>query len=111
MNDLIDLHHSGAIAFCDSNLQNSELILNVLIYLKQFNGLYISKPKEPYLSNGVVNDGLNSNTLGHKSIPNISESIIIERYISSKIFWRKNSFSGISTKEAVDVIRKAKSLD
>ena len=21
MNDLIDLHHSGAIAFCDSNLQ------------------------------------------------------------------------------------------
>ena len=76
MNDLIDLHHSGAIAFCDSNLQNSELILNVLIYLKQFNGLYISKPKEPYLSNGVVNDGLNSNTLGLKSIPNISESII-----------------------------------
>ena len=109
MNDLIDLHHSGAIAFCDSNLQNSELILNVLIYLKQFNGLYISKPKEPYLSNGVVNDGLNSNTLGLKSIPNISESIIIERDISLlKYSGGRIHFSGISTKEAVDVIREAK---
>ncbi len=109
MNDLIDLHHSGAIAFCDSNLQNSELILNVLIYLKQFNGLYISKPKEPYLSNGVVNDGLNSNTLGLKSIPNISESIIIERDISLlKYSGGRIHFSGISTKEVVDVIRKAK---
>lgn len=109
MNDLIDLHHSGAIAFCDSNLQNSELILNVLIYLKQFNGLYISKPKEPYLSNGVVNDGLNSNTLGLKSIPNISESIIIERDISLlKYSGGRIHFSGISTKEAVNVIRKAK---
>ena len=109
MNDLIDLHHSGAIAFCDSNLQNSELILNVLIYLKQFNGLYISKPKEPYLSNGVVNDGLNSNTLGLKSIPNISESIVIERDLSLlKYSGGKIHFSGISTKEAVDLIRKAK---
>ena len=109
MNDLIDLHHSGAIAFCDSNLQNSELILNVLIYLKQFNGLYISKPKEPYLSNGVVNDGLNSNTLGLKSIPNISESIIIERDISLlKYSGGRIHFSGISTKEAVNVIREAK---
>lgn len=109
MNDLIDLHHSGAIAFCDSNLQNSELILNVLIYLKQFNGLYISKPKEPYLSNGVVNDGLNSNTLGLKSIPNISESIVIERDISLlKYSGGRIHFSGISTKEAVDLIRKAK---
>ena len=109
MNDLIDLHHSGAIAFCDSNLQNSELILNVLIYLKQFNGLYISKPKEPYLSNGVVNDGLNSNTLGLKSIPNISESIIIERDISLlKYSGGRIHFSGISTKEAVIVIREAK---
>tara|TARA_B100000212_G_scaffold235371_1_gene179048 strand:+ start:3995 stop:5254 length:1260 start_codon:yes stop_codon:yes gene_type:complete len=109
MNDLIDLHHSGAIAFCDSNLQNSELILNVLIYLKQFNGLYISKPKEPYLSNGVVNDGLNSNTLGLKSIPNISESIVIERDISLlKYSGGRIHFSGISTKEGVDLIRKAK---
>ena len=109
MNDLIDLHRSGAIAFCDSNLQNSELILNVLIYLKQFNRLYISKPKEPYLSNGVVNDGLNSNTLGLKSIPNISESIIIERDISLlKYSGGRIHFSGISTKEAVDVIREAK---
>ena len=83
MNDLIDLFKEGAKAFSDRNIENSELILNTLIYLKQFNGLYISLPKEKYLSNGLVNDGVNSNILGLKSIP---------RYFFTKIFRRKNTF-------------------
>ena len=57
MNDLIDLFKEGAKAFSDKNIENSKLILNTLIYLKQFNGLYISVPKEKYLSSGLVNDG------------------------------------------------------
>ena len=68
MNDLIDLHREGALAFSDNKIENSELILNTLIYLKQFDGLYISRPQEKYLSTGLVNDGINSNILGLKSI-------------------------------------------
>ena len=109
MNELMDLHNAGAIAFSDSNLQNTELILNILLYLKQFNGLYISKPKDIYLSNGLVNDRINSNILGLKSIPNISESIAIERDLSLlKYSGGRIHFSGISTKESVDLIRNAK---
>ena len=109
MNELIDLFKEGAVAFSDSNLQNSELILNVLLYLKQFNGLYISNPKDIYLSKGLVNDGLNSNILGLKSIPSISEIIGIERDLSILTYTEgRIHFSGISTKESVNLIRKAK---
>ena len=109
MNDLIDLFKEGAKAFSDRNIENSELILNTLIYLKQFNGLYISMPKEKYLSNGLVNDGVNSNILGLKSIPSISETIAIEREISLlKYSGGKIHFSGITTKESVGLIRSAK---
>tara|TARA_B100000242_G_scaffold142940_1_gene101745 strand:+ start:371 stop:1630 length:1260 start_codon:yes stop_codon:yes gene_type:complete len=109
MNDLIDLHKEGALAFSDNKIENSELILNILIYLKQFDGLYISRPQEKYLSTGVVNDGINSNILGLKSIPNISETIAIERDLSLVEYsGGKIHFSGISTKESVELIRSAK---
>ena len=109
MNDLIDLHREGALAFSDNKIENSELILNTLIYLKQFDGLYISRPKEKYLSTGLVNDGINSNILGLKSIPNISETIAIERDLSLVEYsGGKIHFSGISTKESVELIRSAK---
>ena len=48
MNDLMDLNNEGAIAFSDPKIEDTELILNTLLYLKQFDGLYISKPKEKY---------------------------------------------------------------
>ena len=109
MNDLIDLHREGALAFSDNKIENSELILNTLIYLKQFDGLYISRPQEKYLSTGLVNDGINSNILGLKSIPNISETIAIERDLSLVEYsGGKIHFSGISTKESVELIRSAK---
>ena len=109
MNDLIDLHKEGALAFSDNKIENSELILNTLIYLKQFDGLYISRPQEKYLSTGLVNDGINSNILGLKSIPNISETIAIERDLSLVEYsGGKIHFSGISTKESVELIRSAK---
>ena len=66
-------------------------------------------PKEKYLSNGLVNDGVNSNILGLKSIPSISETIAIEREISLlKYSGGKIHFSGITTKESVGLIRSAK---
>lgn len=109
MNDLIDLHKEGALAFSDNKIENSELILNILIYLKQFDGLYISRPQEKYLSTGLVNDSINSNILGLKSIPNISETIAIERDLSLVEYsGGKIHFSGISTKESVELIRSAK---
>jgi dihydroorotase len=111
MNDIIDLHTSGAIAFSGGNsiIKNSEMILKSLQYLNQIDGLYISKPNDYNLSKGQVNDSINGNKVGLKGIPYISEVIGIQRdlsileYVGGKIH-----FSGVSTKQSVKLIKKAK---
>lgn len=109
MNDLMDLNNEGAIAFSDPKIEDTELILNTLLYLKQFDGLYISKPKEKYLSKGLINDSLNSNILGIKALPHISETIAIKRDLSLLEYTNgRIHFSGISCKESVNLIRDAK---
>lgn len=110
LNDIIDIFNAGAIAFTDYNeSNNAELILNTLLYLKQFNGLYLSKPKYYPISRGNVNESLNSEKVGLKGIPYISETIAIKRDLSILEYTGgKIHFSGISTKESVDLIRQAK---
>ena len=110
-NDIIDLHKSGVKAFTNSYSckESSEMIMNSLLYLNQIDTLLLTKPKDRSFSDGVVNNGYYSNTVGLKGIPRISESIAVERdlsileYVGGKIH-----FSGISTKESVSIIRDAK---
>ena len=111
MNDLIDLHRAGAAAFSDSysTEENSELTLNSLLYLKQIDAVYISRPKDSGISNGLVNEGINSDILGLRGIPYISETIGVNRELSILEYTGgKIHFSGISTKESVNLIRDAK---
>ena len=111
LNDIFDLHNSGVKAFTNSYSckESSEMIMNSLLYLNQIDTLLITKPKDRTFSDGVVNNGYYSNTVGLKGIPRISESIAVERdlsileYVGGKIH-----FSGISTKESVSIIRNAK---
>ena len=111
LNDIIDLHNSGIKAFTNSYSckESSEMIMNSLLYLNQIDTLLLTKPKDRSFSDGVVNNGYYSNTVGLKGIPRISESIAVERdlsileYVGGKIH-----FSGISTKESVSIIRDAK---
>ena len=111
LNDIIDLHNSGVKAFTNSYSckESSEMIMNSLLYLNQIDTLLLTKPKDRSFSDGVVNNGYYSNTVGLKGIPRISESIAVERdlsileYVGGKIH-----FTGISTKESVSIIRDAK---
>ena len=111
LNDIIDLHNSGVKAFTNSYSckESSEMIMNSLLYLNQIDTLLLTKPKDRSFSDGVVNNGYYSNTVGLKGIPRISESIAVEidlsilEYVGGKIH-----FSGISTKESVSIIRDAK---
>ena len=111
LNDIIDLHNAGVKAFTNSYSckESSEMIMNSLLYLNQIDTLLLTKPKDRSFSDGVVNNGYYSNTVGLKGIPRISESIAVERdlsileYVGGKIH-----FSGISTKESVSIIRDAK---
>jgi len=112
LNEILDLNKAGAVAFTDGEkeLQNSDMIYKALLYIKQFDGLLINKPKDYSLSRlGIVNEGHNSTISGLKGIPNIAEEIMLNRDLSIlRYSGGKLHFSGISTKSSVDLIRKAK---
>ena len=112
LNEILDLDKAGAIAFTDGEkeIQNSDILYKSLLYMDQFDGLLINKPKDYNLSKlGMVNEGISSTLTGIKGIPNIAEEIMIKRDLSIlKYSGGKIHFSGISTKSSVDIIRKAK---
>ena len=112
LNEILDLNKAGAVAFTDGEkeLQNSDMMYKALLYIKQFDGLLINKPKDFSLSRlGIVNEGHNSTISGLKGIPNIAEEIMLNRDLSIlRYSGGKLHFSGISTKSSVDIIRKAK---
>lgn len=115
--DLMDLHYNGAIGFTDGvfPLQNADIFLKTLQYLFSLNTFLINRPEDKYLSMfGQMHEGLNSTMLGLKGIPSASEELMIIRdlklleYASLKSELPILHFSAISTKESVELIRKAK---
>ena len=112
LNEILDLNKAGAIAFTDgeNGIQNSDIMYKSLLYMNQFDGLLINKPKDYNLSKlGMVNEGVHSTISGIRGIPNIAEEIMIKRDLSIlKYSGGKIHFSGISTKSSVEIIRKAK---
>ncbi len=80
--DMIDLHHAGAVAFSDGEhpLQNADLLLKTLQYLRPFGGLLMNRPEEAGLTRfGQMHEGVQSTLLGLKGMPSMAEEIIIER--------------------------------
>ncbi len=112
MNEMLDLHHAGAVAFTDGAqpLWNSDLLVKTLQYLQKFDGVLINFPQDRMLAMyGQMNEGLASTGLGMKGIPNVAEEIMIQRdlellrYAGGKIH-----FSCISTAKSVFLIKAAK---
>ncbi|MDZ4667948.1 MAG: dihydroorotase [bacterium] len=110
--ELYDMTLAGAIGFTDGNrpIDNSSLLLRALLYNKIFNGLSLVYPNDVYLSeNALMHEGKVSTSLGLKGIPSLSEELMVMRdlellrYADGKLH-----FSTLSTKGAVDLVRKAK---
>lgn len=112
MAELYDMKLAGAIGFTDGNrpIANSGLLLRTLIYNKIFNGLALVLADDANISaGGKMHEGDTSMVLGLKGIPSLSEEIMIQRDIELvKYSEGRLHFSAITTKGAVDVIRKAK---
>ncbi|PJJ75466.1 dihydroorotase [Thermoflavifilum aggregans] len=110
--ELYDLHTYGAVAFSDGwqPVQSAGLLLKALEYVRAFDGLIIQLPDNQSLSaHGLMHEGIHSVRLGMPGIPAISELIQVQRdtelarYAASRIH-----FTGISTREALQVIARAK---
>lgn len=111
--ELMDMKNSGAVAFYDFKkpIINPNLLKTSLLYSQTFDTVIMSFGQEDSVSNnGVMNEGLVSTTYGIKGIPNLSEEIQISRDLKILEYTGgKLHIPTISTKESVDLIKKAKS--
>lgn len=110
--EMLDMHQAGAIAFSDvpHDIKDSGVLLRALQYVQPFDGLIIVLPFDKTLvGDGQVNESEVSVRMGMKGITNLSEYSIVQRDIELlKYTGGKIHFVGISTRESVDLIRKAK---
>jgi dihydroorotase len=109
--ELFDLREAGAIAFSDGkkSIQNPNLLLRALQYVKAFDGVVMNFPKVRELSQGVMNEGVISTHLGLKGIPELAENLMVMRdikiaeYVEGKIH-----FNTISSGKSLELIKEAK---
>jgi len=110
--EMLDMRENGAIAFSDGwkTIQNANLMLKALEYVKAFNGTIIQIPVDATLSSGgLMNEGIVSTGLGMAGIPALAETIIVHRDIELvRYTGSRLHFTGISTAESVEMIHKAK---
>jgi len=119
--EMIDLHEAGAIAFTDGEhpVQNADLFLKTILYLQPMDALLMNRPEDRQLTlYGQMHEGITSTLIGMKGIPSLAEEMMLTRdlklleYALEKSMYSSKKpalhVSLISTKEAVDLIRKAK---
>ncbi len=113
--EICELHlmkESGAVGFTDGlkTISNARVMRRALNYAKSFDGLIIQHAEEADLSNGgMVNEGEISTRMGLKGIPSYAEAMIVQRDLwFVKETMCRYHVSHISTKETVEIIRKAK---
>ncbi len=112
LTDMGNLVEAGAIAFSDDGnpVMDSTLMRRALEYSKIFGVPIISHCEDKMLSaDGVMNEGKVSYELGLRGIPRIAEQIMVSRDIAlAKYTGARVHIAHVSTKESVDLIRKAK---
>jgi dihydroorotase len=110
--EMLDMHTHGAVAFTDGwkPVQNAQLMLKALEYVKAFNGTLIQIPVDHALAaGGLMHEGEASVRLGMAGIPSLAETILLHRDIELlRYTGSRLHVTGISTAEGVDMIRKAK---
>ncbi len=110
--EMLDMHQHGAIAFTDGwkPVQNANLMLKALEYVKAFNGILVQIPVEASLSaGGLMNEGETSTRLGMAGIPEMAETLLLHRDIELlRYTGSRLHVTGISTAASVELVRKAK---
>ncbi|MBS1584887.1 MAG: dihydroorotase [Bacteroidetes bacterium] len=110
--EMLDMHSNGAVAFTDGwkPVQNANLMLKSMEYVRAFDGVLIQLPVEESLSaGGLMHEGPVSTKLGMAGIPTMAETLMIHRDIELlRYTGSKLHISGVSTADGLDMIRKAK---
>lgn len=110
--EMMDMHANGAIAFTDGwkPIQNANLMLKALEYVKALDGTIVQLPIDAALAaGGLMHEGINSTALGMPGIPLLAETLAIYRDIELvRYTGSKLHITGVSSAESVAMIRRAK---
>lgn len=110
--EMLDMQAHGAIAFTDGwkPVQNANLLLKALEYVKAFDGTVIQIPvNESLAKGGLMHEGSVSTRLGMAGIPVLAETIMLHRDIELlRYTGSRLHVTGISTAEGVAMVRAAK---
>ena len=110
--DMVSLKNAGAVGFTDDGLpvMNANLMRRAFEYSKDLNMVLAQHAEDLDLTNGgCINEGKVSLELGVRGIPNISESVIVERDLAIlEAVGGRYHLLHVSTKEALDAIKRAK---
>lgn len=106
------MYEAGAVAFSDDGkpVMNSLVMRRALEYSKILDCPIISHAEDVNLSaNGLMNEGILSYSLGLAGIPKEAEEIMVARDVFlARLTKGRLHIAHVSTKQAVDIIRRAK---
>jgi dihydroorotase len=106
------LREAGAVAFTDGTraIASSGLMRLVLAYARGFGARIVQHPEDPSLARGgSATEGELAARLGLPGIPAAAEAILVARDISlARLTGGAVHFAHVSTKDALELIRRAK---
>lgn len=112
LNEYADLKAAGAVALTDDGrpVENAQIMRRAMEYARAFGLFTISHCEDLSLvDSGVMNEGETATRLGLSGIPNLSESLMVEREIGlAELTESSVHIAHVSTKESVRAIREAK---
>lgn len=112
LTEMVELSNMGAVGFSDDGmpLTNLSLMARALQFAKLLDKTIISHPEDRALSRGgCLHDSLVATRMGLEGIPSASEAACVAREI--EVVRATNGrlhFAHVSTKEAVELIKRAK---
>jgi len=112
LSEIGDLVKMGAVAITDDGnyVQNPEIMRRALEYAKMFDIPVMQHAEDQFLcADAVMNESFQSTRLGLKGAPPVAEEIAVLRDIAlCRMTGARLHFQHITTRGAVDAIRKAK---
>ena len=112
ISDMYDMFQHGTVLFGDykRGIQNANLLKLALLYTKPFCRIMVHPEDSNLAANGQVSEGVTSTYVGLKGIPDLAESVQIDRDLKLLEYTQGSMhIASVSTAEGIDAIRQAKS--
>jgi len=112
LSEMFEMSNYGTPIFADykKGVKNANLLKLALLYTKPFGTVMVHPENHELSSNGMMHEGATSTYVGLKGIPEISETVQIQRDLSLLEYTEGNlHIASVSTAEGIKAIREAKS--